>query len=34
MRLVIDKEPESTKSPNLAEAVVVAYCPVDSMAYD
>ena len=34
MRLVIDKEPEGTKSPNLAEAVVVAYCPVDSMVYD
>ncbi len=34
MKLVIDKQPEGTKSPNLADAVVMAYWPVDSMAYD
>jgi hypothetical protein len=34
MRLKIDKMPEGTKSPNLADAVVMAYWPVDSMAYD
>ena len=34
MRLVIDKMPEGSKSPNLADAVVMAYWPVDSMAYD
>jgi phage terminase large subunit len=32
MRLVIDKQPEGTKSPNLADAV--AYWPVASFAYD
>ncbi len=34
MRLVVDKMPEGTRSPNLADAVVMAYWPVDSMAYD
>jgi phage terminase large subunit len=34
MKLIIDKQPEGTKSPNLADAVVMAYWPVDSMAYD
>jgi len=34
MKLVIDKQPEGTKSPNLADAVVMAYWPVDSFAYD
>lgn len=34
MKLLIDKQPEGTKSPNLADAVVMAYWPVDSMAYD
>ena len=34
MKLVIDKQPEGTKSPNLADAVVMAYWPVESMAYD
>ena len=34
MKLVIDKQPEGTKSPNLADAVAMAYWPVDSMAYD
>jgi phage terminase large subunit len=34
MKLVIDKQPERTKSPNLADAVVMAYWPVDSFAYD
>jgi hypothetical protein len=32
MRLVIDKQPEGTKSPNLADAVVMAYWPVDLRA--
>ena len=30
MKLVIDKQPEGTMSPNLADAVVMAYWPVDS----
>ena len=34
MRLVIDKQPEGTKSPNLADALVMAYWPVESLAYD
>jgi phage terminase large subunit len=34
MKLVIDKQPEGTRSPNLADAVVMAYWPVDSFAYD
>jgi hypothetical protein len=34
MKLVIDKQPEGTKSPNLADAVVMAYWPVDMYAYD
>jgi phage terminase large subunit len=34
MKLVIDKQPEGTRSPNLADAVVMCYWPVDSMAYD
>ena len=34
MKLVIDKQPEGTKSPNLADAVVMAYWPVDELAYD
>jgi phage terminase large subunit len=33
MRLVIDKQPEGTRSPNLADAVVMAYWPVDELAY-
>jgi phage terminase large subunit len=34
MRLVIDKQPEGTRSPNLADAVVMCYWPVDELAYD
>jgi hypothetical protein len=34
MKLIVDKQPEGTRSPNLADAVVMAYWPVDSMAYD
>ena len=34
MKLVIDKQPEGTMSPNLADAVVMAYWPVESFAYD
>jgi phage terminase large subunit len=34
MRLVIDKQPEGTRSPNLADAVVMCYWPVDNLAYD
>jgi hypothetical protein len=33
MRLIIDKQPEGTRSPNLADAVVMAYWPCDP-AYD
>jgi two-component system NtrC family sensor kinase len=29
-----DKQPEGTRSPNLADAVVMAYWPVDELAYD
>ena len=34
MRLVIDKQPEGTKSPNLADAVVMAYWPADASGYE
>jgi phage terminase large subunit len=34
MRLVIDKQPEGTRSPNLADAVVMAYWPVGNGVYD
>jgi hypothetical protein len=31
MKLVIDKAPEGTRSPNLADAVVMAFFPVKSI---
>jgi hypothetical protein len=34
LRMVIDKQPEGTRPPNLADAVVMAYWPVDAHAYD
>jgi hypothetical protein len=34
MQLIINKQPEGTRSPNLADAVVMAYWPVDAHAYD
>jgi phage terminase large subunit len=34
MRLVIDKQPEGTRSPNLADAVVMCYWPVVNNLYD
>jgi len=34
MKLVIDKMPEGTRSPNLADALVMAYWPVDLNSYD
>jgi phage terminase large subunit len=34
MRLVIDKQPEGTRSPNLADGVVMAYWPVLNTVYD
>jgi phage terminase large subunit len=34
MRMVIDKQPEGTRSPNLADAVVMAYWPVADGLYD
>ena len=34
MRLVIDKQPEGTRSPNLADAVEMAYWPVVNTLYD
>jgi len=34
MKLIIDKQPEGTRSPNLADAVVMAYWPVAELAYD
>jgi phage terminase large subunit len=33
MRLVIDKQPEGTRSPNLADAIVMAYWPVGDGVY-
>jgi phage terminase large subunit len=33
MRLVIDKQPEGTRSPNLADAIVMAYWPVGDGIY-
>ena len=32
MQLIVDKQPEGTRSPNLADAVVMAYWPVDAHA--
>ncbi len=34
MKLIIDKMPEGTRSPNLADAVVMAYWPVVNNSYD
>lgn len=34
MKLVIDKAPEGTFSPNLADSVVMCFWPVDKYAYD
>jgi phage terminase large subunit len=34
MKLLIDKSPEGTRSPNMADAVVMAYWPADQGAYD
>jgi phage terminase large subunit len=34
MKLIIERQPEGTRSPNLADAVVMAYWPVDELAYD
>jgi phage terminase large subunit len=34
MQLIINKQPEGTRSPNLADAVVMAYWPVDGQDYD
>ncbi|WP_283842681.1 hypothetical protein [Bradyrhizobium sp. JYMT SZCCT0428] len=34
MKLIIDKHPEGTRSPNLADAVVMCFWPVDELAYD
>ena len=34
MKLVIDKSPEGTMSPNMADALVMAFYPVDQYAYD
>jgi phage terminase large subunit len=33
-KLIIEKQPEGTRSPNLADAVVMAYWPVDDLSYD
>ncbi|WP_369722923.1 hypothetical protein AB8Z38_02345 [Bradyrhizobium sp. LLZ17] len=34
VRPVIDKQPERTRCPNLADAVVMYCWPVDELAYD
>jgi phage terminase large subunit len=34
MRLVIDKQPEGMRSPNLADAVIMCYWPVGDGVYD
>ena len=34
MRLIVDKKPPGTKSPNLADAVVMCFWPVDALGYD
>lgn len=34
MRLVIDKQPEGTRSPNVADAIVMMFWPVDGVGYD
>jgi phage terminase large subunit len=33
MQLLIDKQPEGTRSPNLADAIVMAYWPVGDGVY-
>ena len=34
MQLIIDKQPEGTRSPKLADAIVMAYWPVGDGVYD
>lgn len=34
LRMLIDKQPEGTRSPNLADAVMMCYWPVDELSYD
>lgn len=34
MKLVVDKTPDGTRSPNMADAVVMAFFPADQGAYD
>jgi hypothetical protein len=34
LRMVIDKQPEGTRSPNLADAIVMAYWPVGDGLYE
>jgi hypothetical protein len=29
-KILVDKQPEGTKSPNLADAVMINYAPMDS----
>lgn len=34
MKLVVNKSPEGTRSPNLADAIVMAYWPIQGSTYD
>jgi len=34
MRLIINKQPQGTRSPNLADAMVMCYFPVENSTYD
>jgi hypothetical protein len=34
MKLLVDKKPEGTKSPNIADALVMCFFPVETTSYD
>jgi hypothetical protein len=34
MRLVVDKQPDGTRSPNIADAIVMMFWPADNLGYD
>jgi phage terminase large subunit len=34
MRVIVDKTPEGTRSPNLADAVMMCFHPVNKLAFD
>ena len=34
MKLVIDKAPDGTRSPNMADAIVMSFWPIPGSAYN